>query len=305
MKKLLVFLLAAMMAFSALPAMAETAEYKDTLIVGTYGDQDTLDPQVNVSNDKVLRLLYDGLLTHDNDGNIVAGLAESWEHSDDYLTWTFNLRKGVKFANGKELTSADVVATFNRLIDKDHPLRYSEKVEFIDSVEAIDDYTVQINCGYQYGIVEETLAMQCCFILDADYIEQYAYDIGIDINTISTLSAALPRFTAARMPNRMPNTVENSVDSTASLNVVGKRCVISYHTGLCVKIDVPRSPLSTLPSQTKYCCHIGLSRPRRIVSATRASCVAPRPRLTVTGSPGISRTITNTTMDSASSIGII
>ena len=67
MKKLLVFLLAAMMAFSALPAMAETAEYKDTLIVGTYGDQDTLDPQVNVSNDKVLRLLYDGLLTHDND----------------------------------------------------------------------------------------------------------------------------------------------------------------------------------------------------------------------------------------------
>ena len=71
MKKLLVFLLAAMMAFSALPAMAETAEYKDTLIVGTYGDQDTLDPQVNVSNDKVLRLLYDGLLTHDNDGNIV------------------------------------------------------------------------------------------------------------------------------------------------------------------------------------------------------------------------------------------
>ena len=123
--------------------------------------------------------------------------------------------------------------------------------------------------------------------------------------TISTLSAALPRFTAARMPNRMPNTVENSVDSTASLNVVGKRCVISYHTGLCVKIDVPRSPLSTLPSQTKYCCHIGLSRPRRIVSATRASCVAPRPRLTVTGSPGISRTITNTTMDSASSIGII
>ena len=185
MKKLLVFLLAAMMAFSALPAMAETAEYKDTLIVGTYGDQDTLDPQVNVSNDKVLRLLYDGLLTHDNDGNIVAGLAESWEHSDDYLTWTFNLRKGVKFANGKELTSADVVATFNRLIDKDHPLRYSEKVEFIDSVEAIDDYTVQINCGYQYGIVEETLAMQCCFILDADYIEQYAYDIGIDINTIN------------------------------------------------------------------------------------------------------------------------
>ena len=161
MKKLFAFLLAAMMIVSTVPVLAETAEYKDTLIVGTYGDQDTLDPQVNVTNDKVLRLLYDGLLSHDDDGNIIPALAESWEHSDDYLTWTFHLRQDVKFANGKDLTSADVVATFNRLIDKDHPLRYSEKVEFIDSVEALDDYTVQINCGYQYGIVEETLALQC------------------------------------------------------------------------------------------------------------------------------------------------
>ena len=117
MKKLLVFLLAAMMAFSALPAMAETAEYKDTLIVGTYGDQDTLDPQVNVSNDKVLRLLYDGLLTHDNDGNIVAGLAESWEHSDDYLTWTFNLRKDAVWNDGQPVTAGDYVYSMQRLVN--------------------------------------------------------------------------------------------------------------------------------------------------------------------------------------------
>lgn len=166
-------------------ATAEGAEYKDTLVVGTYGDQDTLDPQVNVTNDKVLRLLYDGLLTHDQDGNIIGALAESWEHSDDYLTWTFHLKEGVKFANGKELTSADVVATFERLINPDHPLRYSEKVEFIESVEAIDDYTVQINCNQQYAIVEETLALQCCFIMDKDYIDQYGYDLGIDPATIN------------------------------------------------------------------------------------------------------------------------
>ena len=185
MKKALALLLIALLAFSACSALAEAVEYKDTLIVGTYGDQDTLDPQVNVTNDKVLRLLYEGLLTHDENSNIIPCLAESWGHSDDYLTWTFHLRQDVKFANGKDLTSKDVVATFNRLIDKDHPLRYSEKVEFIDSVEAIDDYTVQINCGYVYAIVEETLALQCCFILDADYIEQYGYDIGIDLDTIN------------------------------------------------------------------------------------------------------------------------
>lgn len=165
-------------------ASAGATEYKDTLIVGTYGDQDTLDPQVNVTNDKVLRLLYDGLLTHAQDGSITGALAESWEHSDDYLTWTFKLKEGVKFASGKELTSADVVATFERLMDKDHPLRYSEKVDFLDSVKAIDDYTVEFTCAYQFGIVEETFANQYGFILNKDYIDQYGYDIGIDPETI-------------------------------------------------------------------------------------------------------------------------
>lgn len=166
-------------------ATAEGGEYKDTLVVGTYGDQDTLDPQVNVTNDKVLRLLYDGLLTHGEDGTIEAALAESWEHSEDYLTWTFKLKEGIKFANGKELTSADVVATFERLINKDHPLRYSEKVEFLDSVTAIDDYTVEFTCNTATPIFEETFASQCCFIMDADYIAEYGYDIGIDPATIN------------------------------------------------------------------------------------------------------------------------
>lgn len=164
---------------------SEGGEYKDTLVVGTYGDQDTLDPQINVTNDKVLRLIFDGLLTHAQDGSITGELAESWEHSDDYLTWTFKLRQGVKFANGKEMTSADVVATFERLLNKEHPLRYSEKVEFLDSVKAIDDYTVEFTCAYQYGIVEETFANQYCFIMDKDYIDQYGYDMGIDPETIN------------------------------------------------------------------------------------------------------------------------
>ena len=58
-------------------------------------------------------------------------------------------------------------------------------MEFIESVEAIDDYTVQINCHQQYAIVEETLALQCCFIMDKDYIDQYGYDLGIDPATIN------------------------------------------------------------------------------------------------------------------------
>lgn len=160
--------------------------YKDTVVVAIANDQDTLDPQVNVTNDKVLRLIYSGLLTTNPDTSEVEPcIAESWESSDDGLTWTFHLRDDVKFGNsGKTLTSADVKATFDRLINPDHPLRYSDTVNFIESVEAPDDATVVFTMNSTNGCVEDTLARQCCFIMNKDYIDEYGYDIGIDVNTI-------------------------------------------------------------------------------------------------------------------------
>lgn len=156
---------------------ADNVEYKDTLVVGEYGDSDSLDPQKNVSHDKIERELYEGLLEIDPDtGEFKGCLAESWEHSDDYMTWTFHLRKGVKFASsGKEMTSADVVATFDRLLDKEHPGRYYQNVEFIDTVTAPDDYTVVMTLAHAFGAVEDTLTQACTFILNKDYIDQYAY----------------------------------------------------------------------------------------------------------------------------------
>ena len=142
---------------------ADNVEYKDTLVVGEYGDSDSLDPQKNVSHDKIERELYEGLLEIDPDtGEFKGCLAESWEHSDDYMTWTFHLRKGVKFASsGKEMTSADVVATFDRLLDKEHPGRYYQNVEFIDTVTAPDDYTVVMTLAHAFGAVEDTLTQAC------------------------------------------------------------------------------------------------------------------------------------------------
>lgn len=185
MKKILALWTVIMLLSAGLLAHASQPGYKDTLVVATYSEQDTLDPQVNVTNDKVLRLLYDGLLEYLPDGKIGPSLAETWQHSDDYMTWTFNLKKGVKFASGKEMTSKDVVATFARLTDKQNALRYTDSVSFIASVTALDDYTVQIKLAHPYGAVEATLATQYCFILDADYIAKYGKDIGIDPATIN------------------------------------------------------------------------------------------------------------------------
>ncbi|HUM61531.1 MAG TPA: ABC transporter substrate-binding protein, partial [Clostridia bacterium] len=58
----------------------------------------------------VLTNCIDGLLSNDNYGNLVPGLAETWETLDGGLTWTFNLRKGVKWVDYQANEKAEVVA---------------------------------------------------------------------------------------------------------------------------------------------------------------------------------------------------
>ena len=58
--------------------------------------------------------IYEPLMTRDEKNEPITDLAESMEESADKLTYTFKLRQGIKFHNGKDMTSADVVASFNR-----------------------------------------------------------------------------------------------------------------------------------------------------------------------------------------------
>ena len=71
-----------------------------------------------------------------------ASLAESWQTSEDGLTWTFALREGVTFHDGSEFDSADVLYSYNRIIDED--LSNSYRFANVESVEAPDAQTVVI-----------------------------------------------------------------------------------------------------------------------------------------------------------------
>ena len=63
--------------------------------------------------------MYDTLLTFDQQGNVVGNVAEKYNLSQDGLTWTFNIRKGIKFHNGDPLTAADVVFSLQRFGSKE------------------------------------------------------------------------------------------------------------------------------------------------------------------------------------------
>ena len=92
--------------------------------------------------------LYDNLIRRNpNDGGqtIIPDLAHSWEIAKDGKTYTFFLRKGVEFSDGATLTSADVKATFDRIVKPPQGINIPRSGLFksVESVEAPDDHTVQ------------------------------------------------------------------------------------------------------------------------------------------------------------------
>ena len=180
MKKLVTVLLALAMAFTMVFATAASAEdgYKDSITWVIGNDQDILDPQNNVSNSKVIPQYYDGLLGYDNDGNVVCKMAESYEASEDKMTWTFHLRQDVYFHSGRHCTAHDFEATFDRLLNTENPQRYTSNASFIDTAVATDDYTFVITLKEPKAFFLQAIAKQWAFVLNPEYIEKYGADLG-------------------------------------------------------------------------------------------------------------------------------
>lgn len=94
---------------------------KGVLKVGVTNFADTLEPTQNFFGWVVMRYgLGECLTKFDEKMNVEPWLAESWTISDDHLTWTFKIRDGVKFSNGRELTAEDVKASIERAFAKNN-----------------------------------------------------------------------------------------------------------------------------------------------------------------------------------------
>lgn len=124
--------------------LATSASAKDTLIVANLADIRTLDPLLGADNvsANVHLQMFDNLVFIAADGSIVPMLAEKWEQPDP-TTYTFYLRKGVKFHNGEECTAEDVKFTLDRALG---PLGTMSRVliKDLESVEVVDKYTVTL-----------------------------------------------------------------------------------------------------------------------------------------------------------------
>lgn len=99
-----------------------------------YDPQSVLDAQTG----QILYNVHSGLLLISSIGEISPGIAKSWYVEDDNLTWIFNLRKGAKFHNGREITAEDVKYSYERLLN---PLLKSPNTWLLEQIEGSEEYS--------------------------------------------------------------------------------------------------------------------------------------------------------------------
>lgn len=193
MKKLTCFLVAVLMLCSlAFGAMAKTTNDEivltddttvgsitrgGTLIVAKYKPMseglDVTKITDTPAHNTVLAQIYEGLLELDENGNAVPGLATEWTLAEDGLSLVLKLREGVTFHNGEVFNAEAVAKCLNYYLTDEcaHVFRTSD-LGSINNVEAIDEYTVQINLLEADGAILNELSDTSGFIVAPQVIDE-------------------------------------------------------------------------------------------------------------------------------------
>lgn len=149
----------------------------------------SLDP--HGSNDdpseQIRDTIYEPLVTHDEDLNIVPALAEEYEQVDE-TTWAFKLREGVTFHDGSDFNADVVKANIERIQDPARASARASLLDMISEVNIIDDYNIELVTEYPYAPLLNNLShgagkMISKDLIDADYenaLDQAESDLTLD-----------------------------------------------------------------------------------------------------------------------------
>lgn len=148
----------------------------------------TIDPTLNTSIDGATYIvhIFEGLTTKDKDNKIAAGAAESWEISDDGLTYTFHIRDDAKWSDGQKVKAEDFVYSWQRAVDPIVASGYSYQLEPILNakeitegkmdksnlgVKALDEKTLEVTLKAPTAYFLELTAFPTLFPVRKDIVE--------------------------------------------------------------------------------------------------------------------------------------
>ena len=126
------------------PGTTDEVAEGGTLVAAISGEPDQLDPHMTSAypSFQVLENVYDTLVQPgDPPTEAEPALAESWETSDDELTWTFSLREDVVWHDGEPFTADDVVFSFERIAEEG---LNAARFDTVEDVTAVDEHTVEL-----------------------------------------------------------------------------------------------------------------------------------------------------------------
>lgn len=147
------------------------------LTVAMATEIDSLDPFNATAGDTktVMDQIFDGLLDVDEDGNLVADLAESYEISEDGLTYTFKLKEGVKFHDGSDFSADDVYYTYDKLSGLSSGEPMSSKFSVIKEMEVVSPTEITMTLD---AVNNSFIYLQNQPIVKKDYEDNQTKPVG-------------------------------------------------------------------------------------------------------------------------------
>ncbi|WP_025783411.1 ABC transporter substrate-binding protein [Sporosarcina sp. D27] len=115
---------------------------KDRLVYASEEEFEGLNPILEETN--LDALLFRGLMRFDESNKVVTDIADTFDISEDKLTYTFVLKKGITFHDGEELTADDIVFTIESIMDDKNASFLKSDFEEVASIKKLDDYKLEI-----------------------------------------------------------------------------------------------------------------------------------------------------------------
>ena len=182
------------------PAFALAAD--QVLHRGNGEEPQTLDPHLSegIPSAHILRDLFEGLVAEAADGQLIPGVAEHWEVSDDGLRYTFSLREDARWSNGDSVTAADFVAGLRRSADPETASGYAQILSPIENasavtagelpvselgVEALDPGTLEIRLGSPTPYLPGLLTHSATYPIHQPSLAEYGREFTRPGNLVS------------------------------------------------------------------------------------------------------------------------